>query len=711
MFSNSLLISNFIVKGIKLIAFLLDHAVYWLAKVVYAAFYYLADATLLNDAIVSNFTKRIYAVIGIVMIFVLAFNLLTYIVDPDKINDKKVGASSMVKDIVIALVVLTLLPTIFTKIYALQNQVLSSGVLANVLLGGYSEEDAADYNDYIARKDSEGYSSLTDYYVQNGANNMIANVYVAFLYPKDNFTVLECGTDDGSHSDYCDAYTEAKKTGDIDAFSDLVTRDDYNYFPLISTAGGIVLLFFMFSFCLNLGKRVGKMALLQLIAPVPVVMEILPNKKGTRKTWLDMLIKTFLEVFMYLAVVYLVVFLISLVPSAVGNIFGNASGAGFVKIVVIVMLIFGLLQFGKEAPQMLFDILGIKSTGIISAAAKRGVAMAGVTGGLIGSTAGRFARNFGSTEGNRVQKMLSGFGGAASGVGRTLWGARNVHNLKDAVAQRKNINQQLTTSRINRAQYKVEHGGTLGGSISGHLADVGTNIKGGWQNYWIGDEAFNRPSGALKSLSEVKGVLDKRKKLNSDTTYSTAKTALNDRKTEKYYQEYEKFLNDYSTLKTGYAGTNSDFDQLGIDSSETGFIKYMSSPAGTSYYQGEFSDIKVLFKNMNDAETKFYNDQVNNDINVAIEMLGVASRNVELKNLTDSNGKNLVKQLGSVIDNQGNLQNGSTIDDVRTILKQIDTAQKNATIDYTRQTIYEEQKRKNNAPKDNNKNGGSGGNK
>ena len=118
MISNNLLLGNFIVKGFKMISFLLDHAVYWLAAVVYKAFYYLANATLLNDAIIENFTRRIYAIIGILMIFVVAFNLLNYIVDPDKMNDKKTGASAIIKDIVIALVILTLLPTIFTKLYS-----------------------------------------------------------------------------------------------------------------------------------------------------------------------------------------------------------------------------------------------------------------------------------------------------------------------------------------------------------------------------------------------------------------------------------------------------------------------------------------------------------------------------------------------------------------------------------------------------------------
>ena len=50
----------------------------------------------------------------------------------------------------------------------------------------------------------------------------------------------------------------------------------------------------------------------------------------------------------------------------------------------------GLLQFGKEAPQMLFDLLGIKTTGIIKEAAKRALALPGVMAGAAATFGGDF---------------------------------------------------------------------------------------------------------------------------------------------------------------------------------------------------------------------------------------------------------------------------------------------------------------------------------
>ena len=125
MFTKNLLISNFLTDGLRHIAFLLDHIVYLFAKIVYLAFYELSKATLVDTKMIGEITTRIYAILGIAMIFVLAFNLLNYIIDPDKINDKKMGATSLIKDVVIALVILSMLPVAFTKIYSLQNQILS----------------------------------------------------------------------------------------------------------------------------------------------------------------------------------------------------------------------------------------------------------------------------------------------------------------------------------------------------------------------------------------------------------------------------------------------------------------------------------------------------------------------------------------------------------------------------------------------------------
>ena len=515
---------GFIEKGFRSLTFLLDQGIYSLAKVAYAVFYYLSNASILNDTIVKNVTVRMYTILSIIMVFVLAFNLLNYIIDPDKMNDKKIGYSAFVKDVIIALVIISMTPMLFTKLYSFQSAVISSGVIPTLILGGADDKDSAEYEMY--EKHKEDYSSLTDYYIQNGANTMISSIYVAFLYPTSGKTAIDCVDDaarkeDSNFDYYCGAYETAKLTGNIGAFGDYINNDNFNFTPLISTVAGVVLLYFMFIFCISLAKRVGKLAIIQLLAPVPVTLELLPNKKGLRKNWIDTLIKVYLEVFIYLLVMYLIIFLISLVPGTVSTLFGNMTqeGISLVKIITVILLIFGLLLFAKDAPKFLMDLLGIKGMGLVTDAMKSLKPVGGMAaflGGTAGSMVGNAIRNFNSTDGNVFQKLGSGVGGASSTFFRNAWGARNVHSIKDANNLRRNVNKNVVTARVNRDAYAHAHPGFMG-ATRGHIADMGKNIGSAAMGYTGVDNDYQKKKHQEQVLQEYK-------KLYSDSVESLWKS-------------------------------------------------------------------------------------------------------------------------------------------------------------------------------------------
>ena len=366
---------------------------------------------------------------------------------PDKISDNKVGASAVIKDIVIALAIIALTPTLFAKLYAFQNTIITSGVISNLILGGYSSSDVEKYG-------GGNEQDVGRNYIRMGANNMAANVFTAFFTPANNdFSAIYCNkssTDVSSdneiqqkneeYSEYCVAYANMVNTGSMDSFGDLITKNKYEYWFIFSTIGGIILTLFMLSFCLNLAKRVFKLFILQFIAPVPVVMELIPSKKGARKRWFDNLVQVYLEVFFFQAVIFIVIYLISMVPELVIQLFGNKTlsndtGGWFVKTLTLVFLIIGLLQFGKEAPQMIFDLLGIKSAGTISAMAKRAL-------------------------------KLPGIGASAVGTGVTS-GVRGLSTIRNGF------------ERDNNGKLKIKGAGELSGSIAGGLASGAIGFLGG----------------------------------------------------------------------------------------------------------------------------------------------------------------------------------------------------------------------------------------
>lgn len=511
---ENLMFGGIFTKAIKEISFLLDEMVYSLARLMFRIFCYISEATIVNDAMIEKVTRRIYVILGIGMTFIIAYYLLNYIVDPDKINDKASGAGTIIKDIIIALVIMTMTPTLFTKLYAFQHTVITSGVISKIFLGGSENYDASSTNPGLTA-------------VQQGANEITVNVFSAFVMPKDEgWSSLDCvnvtNEDPQAMINYCNAYDKSLEDGKIAPFQKIIMDEThFRYWPLLSTVAGIGLAFFMLSFCINLAKRVGKMAVLQVLAPIPALLEIVPGTKGTRKTWIDMLVKTYLEVFVFQLVIFVIMFLITLVPDAVRALFENFDGVGIlVRVFTLVLLIFGLLQFAKEAPKMVMDLLGIKGTGVISAALKRGVNMAGVTGNAFASAFGNTVR--GVTENKGLGRVGGALFGGTSAFARNIWAGRNVKSLSDANKNRKQINQGITTRRINRQAYNFEQGGFVGG-LKGHAGEFVGGINRQFKNATDIGIGYQ---GKKEQERVFKGLKDKEKAITNIINMDAQMSAL-----------------------------------------------------------------------------------------------------------------------------------------------------------------------------------------
>ena len=315
----------------------------------------------------------------------------------------------------------------------------------------------------------------------------------------------------------------------------------------------------MLIFCISLAKRVGKLAIIQLIAPVPVTLELLPNKKGLRKNWIDTLIKVYIEVFMYLLVMYLIIFLISLIPGTVGRLFGNMTedGISLVKIITVVLLTFGLLLFAKDAPKLLMDLLGIKGMGMITDAMKSLKPVGGMAaflGGTAGSMIGNAIRNFNET-GDSIRghgwkqgfknfgaKTASAVGGASSTFFRNAWGARNVHSIKDANNLRRTVNKNVVTARINRDAYAHAHQGFMG-STRGHLQDMGKGIESAVRGYTGVDNQYLQ-------IKHQDQVLQEYKKLYNESLASIWRNDAQYSQADSDFKRYDNMINSGAVLGT-----------------------------------------------------------------------------------------------------------------------------------------------------------------
>ncbi len=342
------------------ILLLIDGAVYWAVSQVYQIFIKLADARIFQDAFFSNFAKRVYAIIGVVMLFYLAYALLTSLVDPDKATNGDKSLTKIAQNIVISLVILGILPTIFDYAYRLQGILFKENAIGAIIFGTDSvDSDSIDiYGNYMA------FTALNPFLNPENYNVRLTNNYSWFdlkadLIDKGDFKKITRMSDWAIEAQPLISEATIGKDDNGDPII-LSTRTDVEltYTPIISTIVGAVLLYLIASFCLDLGIRIVKFAFCQLIAPIPIVMRIIPSKKGTFDKWLKLTLSTYFEVFIRVGLMYLVIYFFSEIGSL--DMFKYAT-SGIQGLIVLAIILMGLLAFAKQAPKMISEILGLDS--------------------------------------------------------------------------------------------------------------------------------------------------------------------------------------------------------------------------------------------------------------------------------------------------------------------------------------------------------------
>ena len=483
----------------------IDSVIYWAVSMVYQLFIKLATIRLFDNEFFGDFANRIYAILGVFMLFYLAYALLNALINPDKLTGDK-GVSKIASNLVISLILLGLIPTIFDYAYRIQNYILSSNLIGAIILNTSTTnpnntetetgaETARNEEAMIRFGDSMAFVVMNAFINPDNYNVYMADDYTWFNFKKD---VLE-------RSDYSALNGLGKATVYAQDEVGWQNRTDVvvDYYVVISTLVGAFLLYIIVSFTLDLGVRVIKFAFCQLIAPIPIIMRTMPGKKGTFDKWLKMTLSIYFEVFVRVAIMYIAVYFIQAIVTT-EDIFAQFTGLqGKIALVIIIL---GIFAFAKQAPKMLSDMLGIesgnmklgigeklKAGGFFAGGAMRG---AGVTG-LVRNGIGNVVNKWGSTRGffNKAALLggsaLSSVAGASSGMFNAYRnGAKDAKNFGD---MRKSASEGAKISSANKVQrdsYKASHGGTLG-SIAGRFGDAGFSAMQ-WAGVTASTEALQK---------------------------------------------------------------------------------------------------------------------------------------------------------------------------------------------------------------------------
>ena len=137
---------------------------------------------------------------------------------------------------------------------------------------------------------------------------------------------------------------------------------------------GAIFLVILVGFTVEIAIRSIKLAILRLLAPIPVISYMSPKSSkdgGMFSSWVKALTSTYLDLFLRLAIVYFVIFLIQ--DMIVNGIIINEAG-GMVGILSAIFIWIGLFFFAKMAPKFIKDALGLKGT-------MSNVGLSGIIGG------------------------------------------------------------------------------------------------------------------------------------------------------------------------------------------------------------------------------------------------------------------------------------------------------------------------------------------
>ena len=460
-------------------------SIFKLVNSAYRIFLALAEADIFKNAEFDIITKNMYEILSIVMLFALAYGILVKIVDPE--NSKSgVDGKKILQKLVMAIVLLALIPSIFSFMFGLQEAILESNVLNSIFTGS---------------------SNVGAQNIKNAGNVMAVNSFKPFFTPNVNNDTnpedargiiknhTEYGVTLDNQESYGCKYEEctlaevdlfAEKTGDFgfyQAFATNINEGEVDFQWLIALVVGGFLVYAMISFCFDMALRVCKLAFFEIIAPIAIFCNVIPKMEDVFKKWLSNTTKTFISVFTRIIVMNFGVYLISIIVKNVDLGLDNA-GNWFLNLIAKCFLILGIVMFMRQAPKLLSDLfgfgdgdmkLGIKDKLKSSGAFAAGAAIGAGTTGLV-RNAVNAGQNFKKAPKDKkfgavVKGLGSTLAGGASGFTKGAWYAKDAGSGKDMKNALNKAADATVENRNKREAYKAAHPG-FGGVQKGHIMDA-----------------------------------------------------------------------------------------------------------------------------------------------------------------------------------------------------------------------------------------------
>lgn len=413
---------EFIIKTLRTLFFSLDKVIYGLIDDVYGLLLQLTRTSVFTEESIHQFSERVYALVGIFMLFKVTISLVNYVLNPDDFTDKEKGLGSIVKHVILSLVMIVLVPYIFNEAFELQSIILEENTIMNLIFGSPSAREPnlqASNSSYAESAGQKIQFTIMYAFAQpnyddffNDAEHDLADCKHTYAEDADgNYTFRKTPVFDnvasedsnfiyalnescwGVYDPNTDIYVEDGENGRLlGAFKSIdsgdvvyqnyaqgVAQQSFNMFFRqdvilakeadgsryfvdykmgISTAVGVGTLYLLLMFCIDIAIRSVKIGFLQMIAPIPILSYCDP--KSGKDGMFKKWTSMCVKTYLDLFIRLFALYFGIYVITLIGTFRDVSTGEVVSGWLVSIFMIVGILIFVKKLPEILKETLGLE---------------------------------------------------------------------------------------------------------------------------------------------------------------------------------------------------------------------------------------------------------------------------------------------------------------------------------------------------------------
>lgn len=486
----------------RAIAVMIDSVAFTLIDQAYNVIVAFSSASLFKDETIQAVMHNTYILIGIFALFRIAMLLVNAIINPDKLNEKGNGLGNVLANLIVMFVLLIMVPILFKEAYSLQETVVNGNYIQKIFLNSNSLDN-----------------------INPGDTMRSIAIGSLITIDKEAQDQYKAGRCSNNCNEAIESYNNMAKNNNFEfaklgKYIGVTIKDDngntvyvYNYMFVLTFLCGAAITYVLFSFGIDIAVRMVELAILQILAPMFIATYIDPKsaKSGPFHKWLTTVGKTYVSLFIKLAILSLMLLFISLLNGGL-----KQDIHGFNKLI----LLFAILIFAKKAPSWIGGMIGVdgEGSGLGGLGIGKKLAGAALVGGAL-SKGLEGAKNFAGQKGknflaNRARNTAARVGGMKEAH------ADNKRLKQNGITGEAYRNNKKSLWKQGRAAAKNSRQANWGQDSQGFFKDVAQGYMGGRQNV--------NPSA--ETLSEhFKGKADLKAKMYNDKIGNTQE-ALQKRK-------------------------------------------------------------------------------------------------------------------------------------------------------------------------------------